>query len=491
MKFLDKYDQYKKDFLICEGTVKGLIPLIQQNLLSIYNVDSYQDLTDEQKKDIQKLIDNNVEYYKKRMDEVTDNKQYQSWLYDFLISIQKGKIDQNDWDYFKRILTKFSKIVKSPLITQEQRNINNYKTIADLSQFVHDFEDSHPDYKKPDFKLVLSTEHYSIYQIDREQRELFQDMYGANGFKCAWCVADHDRTYFETYLNEGLNDCYYLWTYKGSYKPYALLEFNSEQFKDIHNEQMVEYSDEIMSALMKLAKIAEYDWSLCGDNDSDLSAYKWLGIYRTNQLGEPIAVDNDLKLYKDENNLINNELNEDVYILANGDEDVVGYFTLQGNIAHGLMSSSDSLKRILGLNPDCIIKVCRDQNIVFNNISILAYLLTHQIPLIVKYMTQPNIELLGTVFGNYEIYGIRNDNDIFQTKYFVYNKEDKFYELKITIEMLHFLNKTTCNVFVVEPVFKKHSEDRKVPDDIIEQILESIKKINKNLIDVEHLILRT
>lgn len=237
MKFLDKYNQYKKEFLICEGSLSSIQNIIQQEILSDYfGRITFKELTKEQQDFVITELQKKSRDIESKINYLTNNKQYQSWLYDQIkegnVSIVYFKCINNfEW---KAMFDNFSKLCKSPKLTSEQKNIQNYN-FNSFRQFIADNKELLIKNMNVDFKKVYSNNSYDIYSIGIEDKDQFQQLYGPSGYNCGWCIINKDKNMFEHYLKPLNKDCYYLWTIKGTMKPFALFHFKSGQFKDIHN----------------------------------------------------------------------------------------------------------------------------------------------------------------------------------------------------------------------------------------------------------------
>ena len=249
-QFNKKYYSYKKQYLISEGTIRNLYPELQRDVFSylsdrLDNNDQYFLLTDQQKQLFDQEFKRVVKLWKDKIESTTDNKQYQSWLYNRIADDMRHVNDIQDWTYFilnryslhqiKQMFKDFTTISKSPKVSKEQKNIMNYDSIDSLFQFIKPWLDQNTKNTKLTFAKVYSNDYYDIYAVGLNDKELFQKIYGPLGYDVGWCNIDPEQNMFEHYLTEP-SDCYYLWTYKGTNKPFALLHFDSGQFKDIHNQ---------------------------------------------------------------------------------------------------------------------------------------------------------------------------------------------------------------------------------------------------------------
>ena len=64
--------------ILLEATLKSLIPNLQKEILGDR---SYQDLSDKEKENLQEYINSDLRYIERKVNKLTNNKQYQSWIY--------------------------------------------------------------------------------------------------------------------------------------------------------------------------------------------------------------------------------------------------------------------------------------------------------------------------------------------------------------------------------------------------------------------------
>ena len=304
MSFLNKYNQYKiKYTTICEGTVKSLIPLIQQDLL---NGKKYQDLTDKQKERLQRDIENECAYVQSIVEDMTSNKQYQSWLYDILAQADKNIAE--DYEVIEQCLKHFEQLCRRPDLTANQKNIQNYKTFQDLQQFILDFQTNTKFDKKiyNCFKLLYSNNKFDIYLINENQYEDCNRLFGGNDyFNTGWCVAKSE-SYFNNYLTEYQDNYngYIVWITKLDNKPFGLLHYGSGQFKDCSDKAIKDQSDEVLDVLIHLNDaMSWYDITTSNTMGKDLLFYSFplwkyqnpnlvLGQYIAEQIGGKFDIKN-------------------------------------------------------------------------------------------------------------------------------------------------------------------------------------------------------
>ena len=150
--FILKYKQYLQKYTILnEGSFNSILPYIQNNYLkTAFNGKRYNELSKEQQKDVDETLIRLKDTQAKIISEITDNQQYQSWLYDvvksMLIKDESLKIFRTDKKLIKRGLADFQNICKSPLLDKNQKNIMLYTSIDDLFSFIDSFKEKHTKY---------------------------------------------------------------------------------------------------------------------------------------------------------------------------------------------------------------------------------------------------------------------------------------------------------------------------------------------------------
>ena len=467
-KFNITYTKYKNLYQIDEGNAKQLIPGIQQNILkSYFDNQPYNQLSDQSKQKVDNLIKETLDQCIDIINQITTNKQYQSWLYDQIretdISLTFDLLIYRK-EHFIEMFNSFNNICKSQKISSNQKNIMNYKSITDLEKFIKDNKDLLIKKQKADFKKVCGNNLYDVYAIYLKDKYQFQQIYGEAGYNVGWCVVNSEKNMFESYLEQSLtpNDCYYLWTYKGTNKPFALLHFDSNQFKDIHNDCMLEYDDEIYQCLLKLMKIHNITWSDCS---GDLTSYRYIYYYKNKQLGQLIVTDDELAIYLADEHL---DLPADCYVLTNGDEHVVGYFSIDNyNYAGGLGQSKQPtiLFLIYKLRPGIFIKLCKQVGQPFDN------------QLFINDMKNNNcfdfVNLI-THASNVQVKWTEHDYQILLASgyYILYNKKENRY-----LAYGEFVNK---RFYIGNPM--NINKPQNIDKNIADIFIKGMKKINNNII---------
>ena len=142
-------EKYKH--LITEGTYKQLANIIQSRYFKKHSVDSYQQLNDQQKKELTELINVERLSIKEMVEKITSNIYYQSWIYDVLISGEQQFPE--DYEKINQAIQDFTKISRSSKLTSEQKDIKTFKTFSDLHQFLYEFKSQYTQYKPLEFDL--------------------------------------------------------------------------------------------------------------------------------------------------------------------------------------------------------------------------------------------------------------------------------------------------------------------------------------------------
>ena len=269
-EYLNIINEWNSNILL-EATLKSLIPNLQKEILGDR---SYQDLSDKEKENLQEYINSNLRYIERKVNKLTDNKQYQSWIYNLLKNYEIG-IDQTDFNKLKSILIDFEKLCKRPDLKPSQRNIQNYSTLVDLQQFIDNFKIGHKLSKNlyDDLKKIYNNEEFTIYFINKNQYEECNKLFGGEEyFNTGWCIAKN-YTYFKEYLTvnnyKDKYDGYFVFIKNN--KPFALLHYGSGQFKDISDEVLIDDNPNIIDCLLHINNnIKDY---LSNKNNNDLQYY--------------------------------------------------------------------------------------------------------------------------------------------------------------------------------------------------------------------------
>ena len=306
MKFIEKYNQYK---MIYEGTIKSLIPIIQQDMLdSIYDGKKFNELKDEEKQYLQKAIDEECKYVQSLIESWTSNKQYQSWLYTILSQGSKNISDK--FSQIEYCIKYFEKICKKPDLTPEQKNIQNYKTFQDLQQFILEYQNAHKQNNNiyNCFKKLYSNNSFTIYLINKDQYQDCNRLFGGNEFwNTGWCVAKNEMLFDKYLSNQDYYNGYIVWITNKDNKPFALLHYGSGQFKDTSDDVMTDTHPDVIDGLNKLNDtLSWYDIVPDKNTYKDLTYYLyylWKHQNPNKLLGEYIAYEKNL-IFNKENKTI-------------------------------------------------------------------------------------------------------------------------------------------------------------------------------------------
>ena len=254
--------------LILEANLKSLIPMIQKVSLRLYGKNTYQELSDEKKQDFQKYINSYLNWVERQVNAITDNKQYQSWIYGIL----KDQEDVSDiLPKLKSILIDFEKLCKRPDLKPQQKNIQNYSTLNALNEFIDNFKTEHKlqtnIYKK--LKKVYKNSEFTVYFINEDQYEECNKLFGGTEvFNTGWCIAKNDE-YFYRYLQDTPDKYNGYFLFIKDNKPFALLHYGSGQFKNTSDETLHTNNPNIIDCLYNI----DSSLNLYVDNN-DLSYYK-------------------------------------------------------------------------------------------------------------------------------------------------------------------------------------------------------------------------
>jgi len=251
--------------LLLEANIKSLTSNIQQRLIGNK---SYQELNDEEKEELQDDIDATLRYIERKVNEITDNKQYQSWIYNILKS---NEIDYKDMKPISNALLDFNKLNKRPDLKPQQKNIQNYSTLNELNEFIDNFKTEHKlqtnIYKK--LKKVYKNSEFTVYFINKDQYIECNKLFGGiDYFNTGWCVAKSEE-HFNNYIYAEPDKFNGYFAFIKDNKPFALLHYGSGQFKDTSDDTLKDNNPNIIDCLYNI------DSSLNSYVDNrDLSYYK-------------------------------------------------------------------------------------------------------------------------------------------------------------------------------------------------------------------------
>jgi len=231
--------------LILEANLKSLIPNIQQQLIGNK---SYQELTNKEKEILQNNISKQLNNIEQQVNNITDNKQYQSWIYNIL---KNKEISLDDLTPLKSIILDFEKLNKRPDLKPNQKNIQNYSTLNDLQQFIDSFKKEHNlssnIYKN--LKKIYGNQEFTIYFISEDQYNECNKLFGGNDFNTGWCIAKN-KEYFDQYINNNPDKFNGYFVFIKDNKPYALLHYGSQQFKDTSDDALITNNQNAVDCLL-------------------------------------------------------------------------------------------------------------------------------------------------------------------------------------------------------------------------------------------------
>jgi hypothetical protein len=218
------------------------------------------------------------------------NPQYFIWLLNQTrngsANIQTREDDKKIFD----VLQRFQKFNDKKMLSQEQSNINNFKTFPELHEMIQGFDVKQKDISNKEIsqmggaKIIYSEDDVSIVKVDDfESGEiLFKDT--------GWCVRKKEQ--FDNY-----GPPFYM--FKLHNKPYALYHIETSDFKDIHDGDMTFSKSTILT-----------------------NSFKYLeqnNISLNNTMIETINKKEEINEYAIQNNIeeLNNLLQEDLFNYSN------------------------------------------------------------------------------------------------------------------------------------------------------------------------------
>lgn len=295
----------------------------QQILQEKYDV-KYNQLSQQKKDQFNENLDEYLSQVEYNIRRITDNLQYQDWLCRLVktnkLDLQQLYLTQYDYaDQDDSYLLTFQKMFKNyDIIKQHQKDKSskNIMTFKDQDQLYLYINESFKKYnsaislknKKRDisklFYKQMSVGKYDVYAIQIGSKTDFQNIYGKNGYKCAWCITNENGSHWSQYVHSGH---LYLLTYSNSSKPAALLYIpqggitnqDSIQFKNIHNDEINDY-----------------------DNDISEIIFNVLDIYKINQYNVASIIDLYDKFEQKEKEKITNLMLEFLYNIPKTDSDI-------------------------------------------------------------------------------------------------------------------------------------------------------------------------
>jgi len=252
--------------LLLEANLKSLILNIQQRLIGNK---SYNDLNDNEKRDLQEDINATLSYIERKVNEITDNKQYQSWIYNVL---KNKEVNYNDLNPLKSLILDFERLSKRPDIKPNQKNIQNYSSLKNLQQFIDQFKEEHnlSEGIYSNLKKIYQNEEFTVYFINKNQYNECNKLFGGiKYFNTGWCIAKNSD-YFNIYIHDNKDKFNGYFVFIKDNKPYALLHYGSGQFKDTSDQILETNNPNILDCLYNIND------NLNDYQEGDLKYYKFL-----------------------------------------------------------------------------------------------------------------------------------------------------------------------------------------------------------------------
>jgi hypothetical protein len=107
----------------------------------------------------------------------------------------------NDYDIVKKY--EEDKKFKNILFFNDYRELETYvKSAYQKYNKSVSLKNQKKDISKLFYKLKTFGK-YDLYIISEENKRDFQDIYGDNGYKCAWCVTKRGQSYWNQYIHSG------------------------------------------------------------------------------------------------------------------------------------------------------------------------------------------------------------------------------------------------------------------------------------------------
>ena len=264
--YLNIINEWNSNILL-EANLKSLIPLIQDTLLI---GQTYQDLNEEKKEELQKNITTILGHIERKVNGITDNKQYQSWIYNIL---KNKDVNYLDLKPIENAIFEFNKLTKRPDLKPNQKNIQNYNSFNDLLVFIDNFKDDHKLQNNiyNNLKKIYQNKEFTVYFINPDQYEECNKLFGGTKyFNTGWCIAKN-KEHFDRYIYESKDKFNGYFVFIKDNKPYALLHYGSGQFKDTSDKPLKSENSNIIDCLYNINNnIKDYE------NDYELLFYKEL-----------------------------------------------------------------------------------------------------------------------------------------------------------------------------------------------------------------------
>ena len=244
---------YKK--YIIAANVNQLSTLFQSEITST----PFKELSKEQQNDIINHINKRKNEIKEQVNSITDNPQYQSWIYEMLIN--KSIIFPEDIEKTQETIKSYAKISKSSNLPKEYKNIFYFKSFNELysilSKYGKDYSSKNKIFNFGENEVIYNKNDISIAKLMDFNKSEFL-LQGTN-----WCVK---------YINSfnRYKPPYYIVAQNN--KKTALIHFPTKQFKDIDDNsyQIKNIDDNLQNSLLWLCDKCGYKYDI--NDNSELSA---------------------------------------------------------------------------------------------------------------------------------------------------------------------------------------------------------------------------
>lgn len=185
-----------------------------------YTNKKFSSLELEEKEKVSKILEERLDESEKKLKEITNNPNYITWIVKNIVG--GDFIMWEDSEKFKKILEDFDLIKKSSKYKIE-KDINKYNNYADLhKELIEKKTDLSYQLTLKKFVPFIKFDDYNVYKL-KDYNESLPLL-----LETGWCVQTESN--WRIYRPP-----YYLITKAG--KRYALVHFNSNQCKDIHDEE--------------------------------------------------------------------------------------------------------------------------------------------------------------------------------------------------------------------------------------------------------------
>lgn len=237
--------------ILLEDTVNDLISgwqakwLLQKNKFG----KGYKDLTDDEKKELNKYLEELKEKYIKYVNEITDNKEYRSWVFKLLKNL-KIRLPE-DSVIMKELLEQYTILKRNPNF--KDKEILKFKSYGDLAEIIDNFTLKHQS-KITNIgknKVILVDGNFKVLELTNYEDSVHLLK------PTKWCVKHIEN--FEDYLytiddyyDKEENEIQPFYLFLKDDKQYALVHFGSNQLKDVYNKPFEKIDKEFEEVLSKI-----------------------------------------------------------------------------------------------------------------------------------------------------------------------------------------------------------------------------------------------